>query len=294
MNNESVHTSGEEAEKQASLAAVRYRLPFGRRSWRGRQGASRGMDSGNSIDFHDHRAYQYGDDPRYIHWAAYARTEQYVMKLYRAEQSPLVEIALDVTDSMFLTPEKARCTEALLKFCAYSALRAGAPVRIYAVSGEDYLPIPEQDVRAGIWREHLTRQGKEWRDGVPRRVSWRPQSMRILISDLLYSGDPSAVLAGMASGSGVSLLFAPWDVTEAGCELRGNVMWEDCESGRLQHRRVTPEWEARYAAAYNRHFALWRESCLRYDVGMARVGASLDLNSALAEDALRGGLVEPR
>lgn len=281
-----------EAEKQSALATVSYRLPFGRRSWRGRQGASRGTDSGNSIDFHDHRAYQYGDDPRYIHWAAYARTEQYVMKLYRAEQSPLVEIALDVTDSMFLTKEKERCTEALLRFCVASASRMGAPLRIYALSGEDCLPVPEQDVRSGIWREHLKRQGKIRRAGTPGRVSWRPQSMRILISDLLFAGDPSAVLAGLSSGSGVSLLFVPWDESEAECDVRGNVNWEDCESGEVSHRRVSSDWAARYAGAYQRHFDLWRESCHRYDVGMARVASSCVLKDALAGEALRSGLVE--
>ena len=57
----------------------------------GTQGNWLGTGLGSSVDFQDHRAYQMGDDPRYIHWAAYARTGLLTMKLYRAEVAPLVE-----------------------------------------------------------------------------------------------------------------------------------------------------------------------------------------------------------
>src|SRR5882724_4802165 len=92
-----------EALREAHLAAERCRLPFGRRAWRGGQGNWLGAGVGSSIDFQDHRAYMPGDDPRYIHWAAYARTGQLTMKLYRAEVSPLVDVAVDVSASMSFT-----------------------------------------------------------------------------------------------------------------------------------------------------------------------------------------------
>lgn len=280
-----------EAEREALLAARTYVLPFGRQSWRGHQGSSQGQGVGNSIDFHDHRAYQFGDDPRYIHWAAYARTGQYVMKLFRAEQSPLVEICVDVTESMELTDEKILVTEELLKFCLANADRVGAPVRIYAVSGASSVPVSVEEVRAGGWRSRLRQEDRQ--GGMPVRMQWRPQSMRILISDLLYPGDPLAVLGGMSAGAGLSMIFAPWVAQEADWEVRGNVELEDCETHDLVHRRITTEWAKRYVKAYKRHFFLWDEACIRYNVGLARVAGGKDFKTALAEEALRSGLVEP-
>src|SRR3954471_13761145 len=96
-----------EARREAHFAAERCRLPFGRRAWRGGQGNWVGAGVGSSIDFQDHRAYLPGDDPRYIHWAAYARTGQLTMKLYRAEVAPFVDIVVDASASMTFTSEKA-------------------------------------------------------------------------------------------------------------------------------------------------------------------------------------------
>jgi uncharacterized protein (DUF58 family) len=120
--------------REALAAAEHCRLPFGRQSWRGTQGNWLGAGLGSSIDFQDHRAYAPGDDPRYIHWAAYARTGQLTMKLYRAESAPLVDIAIDVSASMAMTRRKEERLDALLAFCVESADRAAAPVRIHAAA----------------------------------------------------------------------------------------------------------------------------------------------------------------
>src|SRR5476651_2359013 len=95
------------ARREGRAAAQRYRLPFHRQAWRGSQGGWLGTGLGSSIDFQDHRAYLPGDDPRHIHWAAYARTGLLTMKLYRAEVAPMVEIAVDVSASMTYDPAKA-------------------------------------------------------------------------------------------------------------------------------------------------------------------------------------------
>lgn len=80
MENASPSSTG--IRQEAEQAARRFRLPFSRQAWKGVQGGWTGRETGNSIDFQDHRAYQWGDDPRGIHWAAYARTGQ--LKIGRA------------------------------------------------------------------------------------------------------------------------------------------------------------------------------------------------------------------
>ena len=71
------------------------------------RGAQDGVGAGSSIDFQDHSPYLPGDDPRYIDWRAYARTGHYIMKLYREEVSPLLDLVLDVSPSLFFEPAKA-------------------------------------------------------------------------------------------------------------------------------------------------------------------------------------------
>ena len=108
------------------VAAARVRLPFRHRTWRGEGGNWQGAGVGSSIDFQDHRPYLPGDDPRYIDWQAYARTGHYSMKLYREEVSPRVDVALDVTASMFFDDAKRERALELFFFCVESALQAGS------------------------------------------------------------------------------------------------------------------------------------------------------------------------
>src|SRR6185295_9249765 len=123
------------AQRGALAAAARWRLPFGRQAWRGLSGNWQGAGTGSSIDLQDHRVYVPGDDPRHIHWQAFARTGALTMKLYRAEVSPLVDIAVDVSSSMAFTPAKAARTEELLAFTVESAASVAAPVRVHAANG---------------------------------------------------------------------------------------------------------------------------------------------------------------
>src|SRR3954466_11348604 len=95
------------ARHGALAAAARWRLPFSRQAWRGPAGSWLGAGSGSSMDFADHRNYMPGDDPRHIHWQAYARSGALTMKLYRAEVAPMVDIAVDISASMTFTPAKA-------------------------------------------------------------------------------------------------------------------------------------------------------------------------------------------
>src|SRR5271170_7780783 len=107
-------------------------LPFRSRAWRGSSGAWQGRGQGSSIDFQDHRAYAPGDDPRHLDWAAYARTNHYIMKLFREEVSPRLDLALDASRSMALTPEKEARAVDLFALVISMALHDGISLRIYA------------------------------------------------------------------------------------------------------------------------------------------------------------------
>jgi len=288
--------SNVEIRREAQEAALRWRLPFGRQSWRGAAGNWQGGGLGSSIDFQDHRAYASGDDPRHLHWAAYARTGQLTMKLYRAEVSPLVDVAVDVSASMSYDPLKAARGDTLLGFCVESAARAGSHVRVHAVEGRRVRAIATETVRAGDWRKRalggLGEEPSAAVDAVPEGLPWRSGALKVLITDLLYPGDPGVVLRKMSASGGLALVFAVTLAAEAKVPGTGNWELVDCEGGARRRQRIDDAVAARYRAAYARHFELWREAARRCNVGLARVASEGDLTSALGAEARVQGAVE--
>jgi uncharacterized protein (DUF58 family) len=291
-----------DARRGALAAAARWRLPFSRQAWRGVSGNWAGAGSGSSLDFQDHRNYVPGDDPRHIHWQAFARTGALTMKLYRAEVAPYVDLLVDVSASMALTAEKAARTDELLAFCVECADRAGAPVRVHAASGRLVRPVAAEEVRADRWRDRLSgvveraaEPGAKNGGGDPVPPGphpWRAGALKVLISDLLFPGDPAAVLLPLAGTSGVGVILAPTCADEADLPWRGNVELTDCETGNVRRQRIDEGLAGRYRAAYARHFDLWRDASRRRGVLFARVPSGQPLAVVLAAEAFAAGAVE--
>jgi hypothetical protein len=124
------------------------------------------------------------------------------------------------------------------------------------------------------------------------RVPWRQGSMRVLVSDLLFPGAPDGVLSALGGGRARGVVLAPYGALEATPDWNGNLELRDCESGAQRLQRVSPELLAEYRAAYQRHFALWRERARRHAAWMARVPAEPALRDALQGEALAVGAVE--
>lgn len=278
------------ARQEAVTAAQRFRLPFSRRAWQGTQGNWAGMGTGSSIDFQDHRAYQWGDDPRGIHWAAYARTGQLTMKVFRAELAPVAQIVVDVSESMFINDARAGRTESLLLFCLLSAARAGAQARVHAVKGRHTIPLEAEEIHSGQWRDRITSLPAD--ETMPVPDVWRTNGMNIFISDLLYPGEPGGLLAQMASKGGLSLILAPTLPEEAAMPGTGNVRLKNCESGIMRHQRISDSLARRYAQAYASHFDLWAADCRRHQAVMARIPCIRTLAETLAGEPLARGAVE--
>jgi uncharacterized protein (DUF58 family) len=59
-------------------------------------------EAGSSVEFHDFRPYQPGDDLRAVDWHAYARSRRLITRLYRAERTIDLHVVLDVSASMGL------------------------------------------------------------------------------------------------------------------------------------------------------------------------------------------------
>lgn len=277
------------AALEARHAAARLRLPFRRRAWRGFSGNWSGVGVGSSIDFQDHRPYFPGDDPRHIDWRAYARTGNYIMKLYREEVSPAVDLAIDVSASMGLTPVKEKLVTSLTQFCFESAIRTGSFIRIYELSGGKIRLIAPEEISRGKWKPVF---GASTEPPTITRVPWRTGSMRVLISDLLFAADPSTFMKGLLAGRGLPVVFSPYCREESDPDWAGNMELQDCESDASRPQYMDPALLREYSLSYKRHFDLWRSEATRSDALVARVEAGVPLQEGLEAEALKIGAVE--
>lgn len=281
----------DEVRRTAMRSAEVFRLPFRRELWRGAAGNWAGAGIGSSIDFQDHRPYVPGDDPRYIDWQAYARSDHYVMKLYREEVSPAVDLVVDLSLSMSTTPDKKRRTLELFFFAVESALKTGASLRpwILTPNGAEVWDT-ESIVRDVSWLE----RGCDLVDAsLLRGVDVRRASLRVLVTDCLFPGEPEPVTTALASKKGRAVVLAPSCAEESEPDWHGQLELEDCETGVRRIERIDEPRLESYRAAYRRHFQLWERSCRRHGMAFARVPAEGELSDALRTHALGASAVEP-
>lgn len=275
---------------QMKAAASVARLPLRSGQWSGVAGSVLGQGTGSSIDFQDHRPYLPGDDPRHINWQAYARSGQYTMKLYRQEVTPRVDVIFDASESMFLNEAKARRTWELVYFALESALRLGASVKLQMLR-ETVEEMPLERALAYDWpMKEVTK-----RPDVPElleRTLLRAGSLRVFISDLLSEAPPERMVSALTHGKGRVIMLVPFCRDEAKPEWDGNIEFDDCERDLRDKRRVNKDILSRYLHAYQTHFALWHEQCVRRGIGMARVASEPDFLNALRAEAAGAGVVE--
>lgn len=286
-------------ELTADLAAAtgvseRLRLPLGSQRWKGQAGEFRGAGVGSSVDFQDHREYSPGDDPRHINWQAYARTGQYTMKLYSEEVRPVVDIFFDCSASMWSEPAKAQRSSELLYFLAASAQRAGASLQMSLVLADSVRPLTLEALMTHRWMEELS--AFESSDpALPPQLELargRSNAIRILVSDLLFEGDPAPLIRTLHERQGSGIIFSPFTRQESDPSWSGHYDFIDAERRSYHSHQINPAVLSRYLEAYRAHFGIWDDSCRRHQVGLSRIAAHPDLFTALHQDAVRAGVLE--
>ena len=297
------------ARVQAATAVARLPLHAGR--WRGTAGSVLGSGTGSSLDFQDHRHYVPGDDPRHINWQAYARSGHYTMKLYREEVTPRIDLVYDVSGSMFLDEPKERRVWELFYFCLESGLRIGGHVKLFLLgrsAGDVPTALPVEQAVADRWPREVGRARDDAAAATRQtpaavatpalladqleRVAFRAGSLRVLVSDLLDASPPGRAAAVVTAAGSRGVVLAPFSRQESDPDWSGNIDFEDAERRTHRRQRVESDLLHRYRQAYQRHFAVWRESCARRGVGFARVGDVGDFLAALRGDAIPAGAIE--
>ena len=277
-----------QAYRAAAKVAAQLHLALGQH--RGFAGRALGTGLGSSIEYEDHRPFTPGDDPRYLDWAAFARSGQMISKVYREEVAPEVDVVIDISRSMFLGASKRQRSLELAYFTTIAAYEMQAAVVIHTVAGPRVRRHRLETFLAHHWLEEPS--DDDTRVDL-RRVAWRPQSMRVLVSDLLFPGAPHLLLRPVALRAGRASVFVPYTHKEIAPTFEGTCRLVDCETGASLVQHIDDRTLERFYEAYMRHFSLWRETCRKASVSFARIAAEPPLSTALEEEALPAHMVLP-
>jgi uncharacterized protein (DUF58 family) len=196
---------------------------------------------GGSAEFHEHRPYTAGDDLRRIDWAAYARSGEPVLKVFRAEEDVLARLLCDTSGSLeFGEPKKLDVAKRLAAALGYMTLAASERAQVVVAAPEGARELPPARGRqglAGLLRhlEGLSASGTtdlaRSLDAVVAR-SKRPGVLAVF-SDFFDAGPWFAALSrAVAAGHEVRLVqvLSKEDVTPS---FEGDVALEDAETGDL-------------------------------------------------------------
>ncbi len=240
---------------------MRYALALPQAAIHGQRGERLGRFAGSSVDFQDHREYQPGDDLRHIDWNAYARSDQLIVKLYREEVQPHLDLILDTSRSMALidTP-KAAALHKLSAIFATAATNARCSHAVWT-TGEGFNRVPNDNQPPSAWGEFPLESAIPFEEAyglLPPRL--RRQGIRVIISDLFWPGDPLPTLRKLtedAAAVHVVQLLAQSDVEPPD---PGNVELIDHETGETLSVYIDASMQQQYRQTLKRLQQSWHDA----------------------------------
>ncbi|GHG94379.1 DUF58 domain-containing protein [Comamonas sp. JC664] len=228
---------------------------------RGLVGEVRATSAGSALELHDFRAYQPGDDLRQVDWNAVARTGELVLRIRQDEVAPRVEVVLDGSRSMALSPRKAACAREVALLTAEVAARQGlAPTLLVAGAR------PER-VQGPACRAVLEAAGFDAHDGLPESLGrlppLRPCGVRVVVSDFLFEADLPGLCARLARGASALFLAQVLDAEDLDPSGGEGARLVDSESGAALEELLTEDVLAAYARRFAEHQRALRGAALR-------------------------------
>lgn len=244
---------------------------------RGHAGARLGRGTGASLEFQDRRTYALGDDVRHLDWRAYARTDQWLVRQYREEILPRVEIVLDVSRSMAIDAAKAQFAVDVVALISIAARNEGFHV-VLAKAGD----APELVEPARFEASDTDFDGVvPWTSCLSATLGLlRRGSMRVLVSDFLFPHDASALVRPIAAQGGGLALIQVLGRADREPEIGAALRLTDVESGATRDLVLDRRSVDLYRARLSRLTDALEAECRRAGARFASCGHELDLETA--------------
>jgi uncharacterized protein (DUF58 family) len=260
---------------------LRYALQVPQHSMSGLAGSQLGRRPGSSIDFQDYREYQPGDDLRFIDWGVYARTDRLTVKLFREEVTPHLDLIMDGTRSMQLEDTaKGRAAAALAALLAGAAANAQFTQAVW-LSGEGFARLPNDAGHPAAW-DGLEFTSRRTIDQALEILSprFRRLGVRVLISDLLWPGNPVQTVRRLGEGAAALFVLQLLARADAQPPAAGNIRLVDSETDEVSEIYIDAGVEKRYRDALAQHQQAWEDACRQSGARLATLIAE-DLETSL-------------
>ena len=288
----SIDTAVERCARSFKLALPR--TPLG-----GPAGRTAGADLGSSLDFQDFRAYFPGDDVRHVDWSVYARSDQLVVKLYREEVAPDVEVVLDCSRSMNLTERKAAFALSLARLFLTLAERERGRATLCLAGDRPERVSSREALQQGAARGPLRGWGGGLFSGEQdlgavlsgSALRFRRRSVRVIVSDFLFAHEPQALVSLVARGAAAVFMIQALDPEELEPAFVGGHLLIDIESNRGANVLVDARAVARYRERLDALSAGLARASRLWAAPFARVAVE-DLEDACRGELLRAGVLE--
>jgi uncharacterized protein (DUF58 family) len=207
-------------------------------------GIHRSPYHGFSAEFTEYRQYTPDDDPRYLDWRVFARSDRYFIKKFEDETNLRCYLLCDQSRSMdygSTTYTKAQYAATLAATLGYFLYLQGDAVGLMTFDAQvrDYLPARH---RTGHLRHVMqalekpaTGRATDLAAPLQRIVEIvRKRGLMVLISDFLAPVELlDEQLSALAACGHEILVLQVLDPTEVSFEFKDPAMFEDVESGRV-------------------------------------------------------------
>lgn len=265
-------------------------------------GLHRSPHHGFSVEFSEYRQYTPGDDPRYLDWRLYARTDRYYIKRFEDETNLRCHLLVDLSRSMgygsvgYTKVEYARTAAATLAYFL-STQRDAVGLVTFDEAIADYLPARYRPGHLHRIMMALERAvaGKSTDVSAPLEQvanTVRKRGMVVLVSDLLAPAEALRTrLSYLRSQGHEVILMRVLDPAELEFGFDKPATFVDMESGRDLY--VDPQ-SARtgYKSRFTRHAEGIEQVCRELGVTLHRLTTSQPLELALfdfLQSRLHGG-----
>ena len=270
-----------------------YRLAIPTQPNTGRSGELLGRSAGSSLEFRDYREYAPGDDVRHLDWAAFARSDSLMVRLFREEISPQLEVLLDGSRSMSTTSAKretARQLAAAFALWSSHVGGAGAVALLDDAATPERIPANEVHRLAAVQFEGRAPLNEVALSG---GLTLRRQSIRVLISDFLFDADPNPVIRTLANNAGALWVVQVLAHHEADPSALGGRRLTDLETGAEADVYLNEATIAEYRRRFKSLQDQLQTTCRKLRARFVPLVAERGLRELCRRELCAAGILEP-
>ncbi len=240
------------------------------------KGIHRSPYHGFSVEFTEYREYSPGDDPRYLDWRLYARSDRYYVKRFEDETNLRSYLVVDTSRSMgyrsesYSKSDDARTAAATIAYFL-TMQRDAVGLLLFEDQITEYLPARYRPghlrrLMAALEREPTGRATNLVEPLERIAATVRKRGLIILVSDLLAPVDTLQTTLGYLRSRGHEVMvMRVLDPQEANFAFATPAMFQDVESGREIYIDPTAA-RAEYLRRFAAHAASIERSCI--DLGI--------------------------